>query len=96
MSASTADIRTEWGSRYLGQLCAHFSHNSELAVSLQENRGMIRFPAGDCVLNATASVLHLELDCRDDASLEKLQDVIDKHLKRFAFREPPEIEWRPA
>jgi hypothetical protein len=96
MSASIADIRTEWGSRYLGQLCAHFSHNSELAVSLQENSGIIRFPAGDCVLSATADSLHLALECRDDASLEKLQHVIDKHLQRFAFREPPEIAWRPA
>ena len=96
MSAAIADIRTELGSRYLGQLCAHFSHNRELAVSLQETSGMIRFPAGDCVLNATADTLHLELECRDQASLERLQEVIDSHLKRFAFREPPAIEWRPA
>jgi hypothetical protein len=96
MSASTADIRTEWGSRYLSQLCAHFSHNRELAVSLSETHGRIRFPSGDCVLNATADALHLELECRDQASLERLQEVIDKHLKRFAFREPPEIEWHPA
>jgi uncharacterized protein len=96
MSAATADIRTEWGSRYLGQLCAHFSHNKELAVTLRETSGVIRFPSGDCVLNATADTLHLALECRDQAALERLQEVIDKHLKRFAFREPPEIEWHPA
>jgi hypothetical protein len=96
MSASTADVRTEWGSRYLGQLCAHFSHNKELAVTLRETSGVIRFPAGDCVLHATADKLHLELECRDQPSLERLQEVIDKHLKRFAFREPPEIEWHQA
>jgi hypothetical protein len=96
MSAATAEISTEWGSRYLGQLCAHFSHNKELAVSLQENSGIIRFPAGDCVLRTTSDTLHLELDCRDQASLERLQSVIDQHLKRFAFREPPEIAWLPA
>ncbi len=57
---------------------------------------MIRFPAGDCILNSTADSLRLELECRDQASLERLQEVIDKHLARFAFREPPKIEWRPA
>ncbi len=96
MSASTADIRTEWGSRYVGQLCAHFSHNTELAVTLRENSGVIRFPSGDCVMNATADTLRLELECRDQASLERLQEVIHKHLTRFAFREPPEIAWHPA
>lgn len=96
MSASTAEIRTEWGSRYLGQLCAHYSHNPELAVSHEETSGVIRFLSGDCVLSATRDALRLELDCRDQASLERLQEVIDKHLKRFAFREPPEIAWHPA
>ena len=96
MFFSRAEIPTEAAPRYLGQLCAHFSHKPELEVMRpEEDNGVIRFPSGLCSLTATQHSLHLEIGGRDQFSLERLQDVIDKHLQRFAFREPPKIEWRP-
>ena len=96
MTAATADIRTDWADRYLSQLCAQFADNRELAVSQRKGSGVIRFPAGDCVLHASADTLRLELDCRDATSLERLQEVINKHLTRFACRDAPVIEWRAS
>jgi len=95
MPSAQADIPTEWGSRYLGQLCAHFAHKPELDVVRQEDSGVIRFPSGECSLSATADTLRLRLDCRDRMALDRLQEVIDKHLQRFAFRDPLVIDWRP-
>lgn len=95
MPTSQADISTKSAARYLGQLCAHFSHKPELEVVREEESGLIRFPSGECSLKATEGTLHLEVAGRDQFTLERLQDVIDKHLQRFAFREPPVIEWRP-
>jgi hypothetical protein len=96
MFFSQAEIPTEQANRYLGQLCAHFAHKPELEVLRpEENNGVIHFPSGLCSVTATEGSLHLEIGGRDQFSLERLQEVIDKHLQRFAFREPPIIEWRP-
>jgi len=32
----------------------------------------------------------------DAASLAKVEDVVERHLERFAFREPLTIEWSRA
>lgn len=96
MLFSRAEIPTEAANRYLGQLCAHFAHKPELEVLRpEEGNGVIRFPSGLCSVTATEQCLHLEIGGRDQFSLERLQEVIDKHLLRFAWREPPVIEWRP-
>jgi hypothetical protein len=95
MLSSQADIPTDSAARYLGQLCAHFAHKPELDVVRAEESGLIRFPSGQCSLTAKKESLHLQIDGRDQFSLERLQDVIDKHLQRFAFREPPKIDWHP-
>jgi hypothetical protein len=96
MLFSRAEVQTDSAARYLGQVCAHFSHKAELeVVRPEENTGVIRFPSGLCSLTATGHALYLEVGGRDQFALERLQDVIDKHLQRFAFREPPVIAWRP-
>jgi hypothetical protein len=35
----------------------------------------------------------VSLESPDDAQLVQLQDVVARHLLRFAFREPMQIEW---
>jgi hypothetical protein len=32
----------------------------------------------------------------DEAALAKLEDVVARHLERFAFREKPEVRWTRA
>lgn len=104
MSAtSTASVPTESGSKYLQQLCKHWSHN--LAVDYTAEEGRVTFPAsgrsgdwaGEGVLTMTATPATLE--CRIDASepgqLEALKPVVQSHLDRFAFREAPlAFDWR--
>lgn len=91
---STADVPTPRASRYLQQLCKHFQHKRP--ATFDERAGHIVFPIGDCHLRASDDTLTLSLEAPDGPRLEQLQDVVGRHLLRFAFREEMRIDWRPA
>jgi hypothetical protein len=88
----TAEIATPQAGRYLTQLCKHFQHKGP--VTLHDASGHIGFSIGDCSLQAEAGILTLSLQSADAAQLVQLQDVIARHLLRFAFREALQIAWR--
>ncbi len=94
MAAATARVGTTLPRRYMTQLCKHFEHR--LAVSYDETRGSIAFQAGVCRLAVEPDALVMTVEAADAAALPQLQDVVARHLVRFAFREPPEIVWQPA
>lgn len=96
-------FETANGSKYLQQLCKHWSHN--LAVEYQDGRATIVFPKdargadwpGDAVVELTA--IEGGIGCRINASavgqLEGLKGAVSGHLDRFAFREAPlPVEWK--
>jgi hypothetical protein len=93
---SVAEVATPDASRYLQQLCKHFGH--KLPVTFDEQSGRIEFSIGECRLDADEDegVLTLSLSTPSVHQLEELQDVVARHLLRFAFRDPPQIEWRDA
>ena len=91
MRHSQAHIESERASIYLQQLCKHFAHR--LPVEFTPERGQIVFSVGTCRLEAESGVLTLHAEAADDAQLAQLQDVVVRHLVRFAFRDPPIIEW---
>lgn len=96
MLVSTAHVSTTVPQRYLTQLCKHFQH--KLPVTQGEGRGRIEFPGGRCELDAAAEAetLTLSIVAGDEAGLTRLEDVVARHLERFAFREKPEIRWTRA
>ncbi len=100
MSASTlsseARVPTAVSHRFVSQLCKHFQH--KLPVTLDEAHGRIEFSAGTCELDAEAnpSVLTIRLSAGDEPGLTTLEDVVARHLQRFAFREEPEVRWTRA
>lgn len=104
-TASSVRVPTANGSRYLQQLCKHWSHNLE--VEFTPEKGRVVFPRNargadwpaDAILHLTAHPDALE--CRLEASaagqLEALKGAVSSHLDRFAFREAPlAVEWRDA
>ena len=93
MPASHATIPTALASRYLQQLCKHWSH--KFAVAFTPEHGTIPFDATRvCTLDASAERLALRIEAQDDATLERTQGVVIDHLKRFAFREDlGEVRW---
>jgi hypothetical protein len=94
LRSSEAFVRTSVPSRYLQQLCKHFQHKRP--VTHDERSGRIAFPMGDCRLEAGEGVLRLTVTAPDDAGVAQLQDVVARHLVRFAFREDIHADWRPA
>ncbi len=98
MYFSEAIVQTELPRRYLAQLCKHFEH--KLPVTLDEASGSIAFGFGRCHLRAEQHSLILQVEADDAEALARTEDVVARHLLRFAFREPPEIAWhaveRPA
>lgn len=102
-NTSTVRVPTASGSRYLQQLCKHWSHN--LTVEFDETEGKVIFPRnargadwpGDATL--TMQARDDGLDCRLEASaagqLEALKGALARHLDRFAFREAPlAFDWQ--
>jgi hypothetical protein len=94
MAEAVTDVKTEHASRYLQQLCKHWSH--KMTTEFDPEKGRVEFPSGARLdLKADAAELHLSLSA-DDESLDRMETVVADHLKRFAFREELEFVWRKA
>ena len=91
---ATALVATEHASRYLQQLAKHFAH--KLAVTFDATTGQITFPLGTVVMAAGPLGLDLALDCGSADELATLEDVVVRHLVRFAFREELAVAWTAA
>ena len=89
--SSEARVATAAPRRYLAQLCKHFAHM--LPATHDEAHGRIEFTGGTCTLEAEDMTLVLHLAAEDAAARERLEDVVARHLLRFAFREAPEVRW---
>lgn len=100
---TTARVPTDSASKYIQQLCKHWSHN--LAVEFTPENGTVIFPKdvrgadypGDAVVtfNAVEDGLDVRIDASSDAQLEGLKEVVARHLDRFAFREAPlTFDWK--
>jgi hypothetical protein len=105
MLSSTASVPTANGSRYLQQLCKHWSHNLE--VDFSSTRGTIIFPRDArgadwpdqalVTLTANGDVLECRIDASALGQLDGLKGAVARHLDRFAFREAPlAFDWEDA
>ncbi len=89
----TATVPTTSASRYLQQLCKHWSHKFE--VSFDAEKGEITFPMGPIRMEAEAEALIVTIEPTPDADVERFKQVVADHLDRFAFREAPlTFDWK--
>ena len=100
---TSAAVPTTSGSRYLQQLCKHWSHN--LAVEFTEEHGTITFPRDSrgadypadalVTFDARDQALDVRIDASSDEQRDNLKGVVARHLDRFAFREAPlAFDWQ--
>ena len=95
MTRFEASAATDNASRYLQQLCKHWSHKFE--VEFDAEHGRIPFDAETaCILDAEDGRLDMRLEGEDPERVERLTDVVTDHLKRFAFREDLKLAWHKA
>ncbi|MFK4793423.1 DUF2218 domain-containing protein [Sphingobium sp. ZW T5_29] len=89
----TAHVPTKYGSRYLQQLCKHWSHKFETDFDAQQ--GVIGFPMGPIRMAAADEALSVTIEPQDGVDIENFKQVVADHLNRFAFREAPlAFDWR--
>ena len=102
-TTTTAAVPTVSASRYLQQLCKHWSHN--LAVEFTAEHGTITFPRdarggsypGDALVtfDARPDALDVRIDASSPEQRDQMKGVVARHLDRFAFREAPlPFDWR--
>jgi hypothetical protein len=93
MYVSQAHVPTASASRYLQQVCKHWSH--KFPVEFTPEAGSVPFaPDRRCDFAATADALTMRIQAADEAALARMQNVVVEHLKRFAFREDlGDIRW---
>ncbi len=72
-------------------MCKHFS--VKVSADYTENEGHVRFPFGECTMTADQSVLNINVQVEDDVMAQKAEDVIMRHLIKFAWKEELNIEW---
>ena len=92
MSERRAEVQTAHASRYLQQLCKHWGH--KFTVDFTPTHGEIALPFGPCILDAGEQTLTIVLSAKDAADLPRFQEVVEDHIKRFAFREELAFDWR--
>ena len=93
MSVSEARVATSSASRYLTQLCKHWSHKFD--VTYTPEAGRVPFgPDRACTFKAEPELLLMRVEAADEDALTRLEGVVVEHLKRFAFREDlGEVQW---
>lgn len=92
MLRASAQVATASASRYIQQLCKHFAH--KIPTTFGTDEGTLTFPLGPVALAADEERLTIAVEAEDAERLAELQDVVARHLVRFAFRETLAIEWR--
>lgn len=89
----TAKVPTTNGSRYLQQLCKHWSHKFDVDFDAQQ--GVIAFPMGCIRMAAGTDAFTVTIEPEEGADVERFKQVVADHLDRFAFREAPlPFDWR--
>ncbi len=92
MSTSHATVATENASRYLQQLCKHWSHRFEVDFDAQQGR--IKFGEGEVItLTAGPETLDIRIEADDAQRLPELNRIVESHIVRFAFRETLAFDW---
>jgi uncharacterized protein len=88
---SQARLESALAERYMIQLCKHFRH--KLPVACEPGQGRIEFGSGICSMIAGDSVLTLHANAASEEELARLEQVVERHLVRFAFRDQAALNW---
>ncbi|MEJ3745994.1 DUF2218 domain-containing protein [Actinomycetes bacterium KLBMP 9797] len=95
MFTSTARVPTTRPERYIKQLVSHMGHRATTELG-DDGRGVITLQHGQCVLTPSEEHLLMVATAADAETLAVVQDVIARHLVRFATQEQLTVDWTPT
>ncbi|MDW3183797.1 MULTISPECIES: DUF2218 domain-containing protein [unclassified Roseobacter] len=81
----TGTFATPHATKYMIQLCKHWSHKGP--AKWDDDTGSVTLPFGDVAFAASGDVLTVDVDIKDGTDAATVKQVVDSHLQRFAFRE---------
>jgi hypothetical protein len=85
-------VPTTHGAKYVQQLCKHWAH--KLEVEIEGGTCTVRFPDGVATMTSGPDALSVTVEAEQAETVERLKEVVARHLDRFAFREAPlSFEW---
>jgi hypothetical protein len=90
--SSRAQVATSRPDRYAKQLAAHLGRKHGGEWSEAERTGWVQFTSGRAGLAASDGLLTVTLRAETGATGE-LQDVISRHLVRFAGDDALQVHW---
>ena len=88
---SRSSVATETPERYIKQLGSHFGHKIE--VTEHDGATVLAFPMGECALRAAGSTIELTATAATLEDLDRLEDVVGRHLERFGARNELTVTW---
>lgn len=93
MNSVTGQAHAEKADRYIAQLAKHWAHKFD--VIEEDGVTIIPFAEGRSAhLRPADGVISIRIDAESVEDIEKLKEVVAKHIDRFAFREAPlRYEW---
>jgi hypothetical protein len=91
VSESTALVATDRPARYGKQLVAHLSRRAVGTWDEDTDTGWIDFGTGQATLTAVEGTLEIRLSAGDD--VDRLEDVLARHLVRFGTRDELTVQW---
>ena len=88
-----ADVSIGRPERYGKQLASHLSHKIE--VTETEVGWVLQIRGGEGRVLPQTDTLVLEASAPDEETLDKVKDVLERHLRKFAAKlDPLEVNWR--
>jgi uncharacterized protein len=95
MPTSTAVVVTDAAARYAKQLLAHLGRkNTVEELEGEPSGGRLVFAYGTATVRPAADRLLLDAVAADVESLERLENVLGRHLERFGTRRDLVVTWR--
>jgi hypothetical protein len=92
VKVSTAMVSTESAQSYMRKLGQHWSHH--FVVLLDEYNGCtIKMPNATCELQPNPNHLDVRLTVQGGADQDRMEHVIEDHIKRLGFREELQFVW---
>jgi 3-oxoadipate enol-lactonase/4-carboxymuconolactone decarboxylase len=92
MLTSRADVATLAAERYAKQLASHLGRKARVVPETAGDR--IHVGTGSCLVVAGAAALELRAEAPDEPSLQRVEDVVGRHLVRFGRRNELTVTWR--
>src|SRR5438477_10189345 len=94
-----ANVQTTQASEWLAELCRQFQERAAahpelgIEVAWSETGGSVDFGWGRCALHAGPDVLNLRVEADQADDIERLQELVTRHIERLASGEQAAVVW---